>query len=90
MKQSGHLNPSEKTGTGCPSLQNMEEHHQTRMEVWVDNNNKGVVKVCEICMCLARGGVRVEGVSVLGFTNYVGTGGVLECVCVWVAVVWVV
>ena len=40
MKQSEHLNPSEETGTGCPSLQSMEGHLQTSMEVWVDNNNK--------------------------------------------------
>ena len=39
MKQSGHLNPSEETGTGCPpSLQTMEGHLQTSMEVCVDNN----------------------------------------------------
>ena len=31
--------------------------------------------VCEICMCLARGGVVVVGLG-LGFTNPVGTGGV--------------
>ena len=41
MKQSGHLIPSEETGTGCPSLQSMEEHLQTSMKVWVDNNNYG-------------------------------------------------
>ena len=39
MKQSGHLNPSEETGTGCPLLQSMEGHLQTSMEVWVDNKN---------------------------------------------------
>ena len=33
MKQSGHLNPSEETGTGCPVLQSMEGHLQTSMEV---------------------------------------------------------
>ena len=38
MKESGHLNPSEETGTGCPLLQSMEGHLQTSMEVWVDNN----------------------------------------------------
>ena len=38
MKQSGHLNPSEETGTGCPSRQSMEGHLQTSMKVW-DNNN---------------------------------------------------
>ena len=32
MKQSGHLNPSEETGS-------MEGHLQISMEVWVDNNN---------------------------------------------------
>ena len=38
-----------------------------------------------MCMCLARGGLRGEGVSGLGlgFTNPVGTGGVLDvCLCV--------
>ena len=39
MKQSGHLNPIEETGTGCPSLQSMEGRLQTSMEVWVDINN---------------------------------------------------
>ena len=43
---------------------------------------RGVGEVCEMCMCLARGGVGGEGVSVLGFTNYVRTGGVLDvCLC---------
>ena len=43
--------------------------------------------VCEMCMCLARGSVGVEGVEwmrrlVLSFTNPVGTGGVLDvCLC---------
>ena len=48
-----------------------------------------------MCMCLARGGVGGEGGEWmremgLGFTNPVGTGGVWTCVCVLVAVVWVV
>ena len=38
MKQSGHLNPSEESGTGFPSPQTMEGDLQTSMEVWVDNN----------------------------------------------------
>ena len=45
--------------------------------------------VCDMCMCLARGGVGVEGGGVewmrelgFGFTNPVGTGGVLDmCLC---------
>ena len=59
----------------------------------------GVVRsvggVCDICMCLARGGVGGEGGEWmrelgLGFTNPVGTGGVLDvCLCL-VAVVCVV
>ena len=48
---------------------------------------KGVGGVCEMCMCLARGGVGGEGVS---FTNPVGTGGVLAYVHVWVPLMWVV
>ena len=36
MKQSGHLNASEETGTGCPSLQSMEGHLQTSTNVWVE------------------------------------------------------
>ena len=47
----------------------------------------GVGGVCDMCMCLARGGVGGEGGGCmtelgLGFTNYVGTGGVLDmCLC---------
>ena len=47
----------------------------------------GVGGVCEMCMCLARGGVGGEGGAWmrglgLGFTNPVGTGGVLDvCLC---------
>ena len=48
---------------------------------------RGVGEVCEMCMCLARGGVGVEvgewmrGLG-LGFTNPVRTGGVLGvCLC---------
>ena len=43
--------------------------------------------VCDMCMCLARGGVGGEGGEwmrelVLGFTNPLGTGGVLDmCLC---------
>ena len=55
---------------------------------------RGVGGVCDMCMCLARGGVGGEGGEWmrelgLGFTNPLGTGGVLDmCVCVLVAVVW--
>ena len=39
---------------------------------------RGVGGVCEMCMCLARGGVDGEGMRGLGlgFTNPVGTGSV--------------
>ena len=47
----------------------------------------GVDGVCEMCMCLARGGVGGEGGEWmrglgLDFTNHVGTGGVFDvCLC---------
>ena len=48
---------------------------------------RGIGGVCEMCMCLARGGVGRErgewmrGLG-LGFTNPVGTGGMLDvCQC---------
>ena len=68
MKQSGHLNHSEETRTGCPALQSMEGHLQASMEVWVDNNNKRVV----------GGEGCVDKRMDLGFTNPVRTGGVLD------------
>ena len=51
--------------------------------------------VCDMCMCLSRGvvgGVGGEWVRGLGlcFTNPGGTGESGICVCVLVAVVWVV
>ena len=57
---------------------------------------RGVGGVCEMCLCFVRGGVGGEGAEWmkglgLGFTNPAATGGVLDvCVCVGVAVVWVV
>ena len=39
MKQSGHLNPSEKTGTGCPVTSKYGRRAPNKKEVWVDNNN---------------------------------------------------
>ena len=43
---------------------------------------RGVGGVCDMCMCLARDGVGGEGMYErklgLGFTNPVGTGGVLD------------
>ena len=48
---------------------------------------RGVGGVCDMCMCLARGGVGGEGGEWmrelgLGFTNPLGTGGVLDmCPC---------
>ena len=51
---------------------------------------RGVGRVCEMCICFARGGAggerggeRMRELG-LGFTNLVGTGG---CFSVWVAVV---
>ena len=56
---------------------------------------RGVGVVCDMCMCLARGGVGGEGVS--GLENWVWALPMLwgevecwTCVCVLVAVVWVV
>ena len=45
---------------------------------------RGVGGICEMCMCLARGGLGGEGVRGLGlgFTNQVGGWGVLDvCLC---------
>ena len=49
---------------------------------------RGVDGVCDMCICLGRGGVGRGGGAVwmrelgLGFTNPVGTGGVLDmCLC---------
>ena len=42
MKQPGHLNPSEETGTGCPVTSKYGRTPPTSMEMWVDNNNKDV------------------------------------------------
>ena len=54
---------------------------------------KRVGGVCEMCMCLPRGGVVREwskwmrGLG-LGFTNLVGTGGVLDmCLCLGCGIV---
>ena len=49
---------------------------------------RGVGGVCEMCMCLARGCVGGEGSEWmrglgLGFTNPVGTGGVLDVCVFW-------
>ena len=56
---------------------------------------RGVGVVCEMCICLARGGVggdRGKKMILFGlsFTNPVGTGEFWKYVCDWVAVVWVV
>ena len=49
---------------------------------------RGVGGVCDMCMCLARGDVGGEGGEWmrelgLGFTNPVGTGGVLDVCLFW-------
>ena len=49
---------------------------------------RGVGGVCDMCMCLARGGVGGEGVEWtrefgLGFTNPVWTGGILDMCVFW-------
>ena len=50
---------------------------------------RGVGGVCDVCMCLTRGGVGGEVGEWMrglgsGFTNPVGTGGVLDmCLCFW-------
>ena len=56
---------------------------------------RGVGGVCEIYLCWAQGGVASEGVELIRglvwvFFIPVGTGEYWMCVCVWVAVVWVV
>ena len=45
------------------------------IEMSVASGMKGLVEVCEMCMCLPRGSVAGEGVSGLGldFTNLVRT-----------------
>ena len=52
---------------------------------------RGVGGVCDMCMCLARGGVGGEWMRELGlgFTNPGGTGRGLD-MCLCFAVVWVV
>ena len=56
---------------------------------------RGVGGLCDMCMCLARGGVGEEGGG--GCEDWVwaspilwGQGECWTCVCVLVAVVWVV
>ena len=49
---------------------------------------RGLGEVCDMCMCLARGGVGGEGGEWmrglgLGFTNPVGTGGVVDVCVFW-------
>ena len=56
---------------------------------------RGVGGVCDMCMCLARGGVGEEGgewMRELGWALPIlwGQGECWTCVCVLVAVVWVV
>ena len=49
---------------------------------------RGVGGVCDMCMCLARGGVGGEGGEWMRELG--GQGECWMCVCVLVAVVWVV
>ena len=64
-------------------------------ELWMSGAwDKRSCGVCEMCICLARGGVGGEGGKWmrgfgLGFTNPVWPGECRTCVCVLVAVVWV-
>ena len=54
---------------------------------------RGVGGVCDMCMCLARGGVGGEvgeWMRELGLPILWGQGVCWTCVCVLVAVVWVV
>ena len=56
---------------------------------------RGVGGVCDMCMCLARGGVGGEGGEwmrelVWALPILWGQGECWTCVCVLVAVVWVV
>ena len=48
------------------------------LEMSVVRRVRGVGGVCEMCMCLARGGIGDVGVRCLGFTIIVGTGGVWD------------
>ena len=55
---------------------------------------RGIGGVCDMCMCLARGGVGGKGGEWmrefgLGFTNPLGTGGVLGFGCGGVGGEWV-
>ena len=53
---------------------------------------RGVGGVCDMCMCLARGGVGGEGGENWVWASPIlwGQGECWTCVCVLVAVVWVV
>ena len=53
---------------------------------------RGIGGVCEMCMCLARGGVGVEWDERIGLALPImwEQGEYLTCVWVWVGVVWVV
>ena len=62
MKQSGHLNPSEKTATGCPIT---SKYGRTPL-----NKHGGVGRQQQ------HGDEWIRGL-VFGFRNPVGTGGVL-------------
>ena len=50
---------------------------------------RGVGEVCEMCICLARGGVREEGGEWIGFGLYPSCGNRGSVGRVWVAVLYV-
>ena len=50
MKQSGHLNPSEETGTGCP-VTSKYGRTPPNIEVWVDNNNSWITYISHRTFC---------------------------------------
>ena len=77
-------------------MQPIGTHVGEVMYFWCElGRMRGVGGVCEMCMYLTRGGEGGEGGGsmrglCLCFTNSVGIGGVLACICIWVLVVWVV
>ena len=85
------LEPSAGVGSGCGVVAVSACMSGTRGSGVLSSTGdvlvRGVGGVCDMCMCLARGGVGGEGGEWmrelgLGFTNPLGTGGVLDmCLC---------